>query len=262
MTDIGVQTFTIRKQQKKDLRQAYLALTRLGIRDLEIARIHFDDKSGRRVADLMRKLGIRVAAIQVKPRHVFGAVEDVVAFCNQTGCRRVVISQLPFSCILGSEQKFYDFVAKLDRQHAIYAAHGIELAYHHHNWEYITLSCGKTRMDVLLEETKNIQFVHDTYWTTKCGLSSPHQIRRFGNRLMGIHLRDLTLHKKGLQVQSRDGAIGDGVVDFPAVLAAAREVGCGYCVIEQKTPTPYADLQRSYDVCRRILSNMEANVYE
>ena len=262
MTDIGVQTFTIRKQQKKDLRQAYLALTRLGIRDLEIARIHFDDKSGRRVAELMRKLGIRVAAIQVKPRHVFGAVEDVVAFCNQTGCRRVVISQLPFSCILGSEQKFYDFVAKLDRQHAIYAAHGIELAYHHHNWEYITLSCGKTRMDVLLEETKNIQFVHDTYWTTKCGLSSPHQIRRFGNRLMGIHLRDLTLHKKGLQVQRRDGAIGDGVVDFSAVLAAAREVGCGYCVIEQKTPTPYADLQRSYAACRRILSNMEANVYE
>ena len=262
MTEIGVQTFTIRKQQKKDPRQAYLPLAQLGIRDLEIARIHFDDKSGLRVREVIDALGLRVVAIQVKPRHVFGAVEDVVAFCNRTGCRRVVISMLPFSCILGSEQKFYDFVAKLDRQHAIYAAHGIELAYHHHNWEYITLSCGKTRMDVLLEETKNIQFVHDTYWTTKCGLSSPHQIRRFGNRLMGIHLRDLTLHKKGLQVQSRDGAIGDGVVDFPAVLAAAREVGCGYCVIEQKTPTPYADLQRSYAACRRILSNMEANVYE
>ena len=262
MTEIGVQTFTIRKQQKKDLRQAYLPLAQLGIRDLEIARIHFDDKTGRRVREVTEELGIRVAAIQVKPRHVFGAVEDVVAFCNRTGCRRVVISMLPFSCILGSEQKFYDFVAKLDRQHAIYAAHGIELAYHHHNWEYITLSCGKTRMDVLLEETKNIQFVHDTYWTTKCGLSSPDQIRRFGDRLMGIHLRDLTLHKKGLQVQSRDGAIGDGVVDFPAVLSAAREVGCRYCVMEQKTPTPYDHLRRSYAACGRILNNMEANPYE
>ena len=157
MIDIGVQTFTIRHQQKKDLRQAYLPLAQLGIRDLEIARIHFDDKTGRRVREVTEELGIRVAAIQVKPRHVFGAVEDVVAFCNQTGCRRVVISMLPFSCILGSEKKFYDFVAKLDHLHAIYAAHGIELAYHHHNWEYVTLSNGKTRMHELLNLTKKIK---------------------------------------------------------------------------------------------------------
>jgi sugar phosphate isomerase/epimerase len=200
----------------------------------------------------MDKYGFRISAIQVKPRHVFGAMEDVLNFCNQTGCKKVVISMLPFSCILGSEKKFYDFVKSLDRWHAHYGERGIALGYHHHNWEYITLSGGKTRMEVLLEETKDIQFVHDTYWTTKCGLSSPEQIRRFGHRLMGIHLRDLSLYKKGLQVLSKDAAVGDGVVDFPAVLQAAKEVGSPYLVIEQKTEQPYQQLQRSYAYCVRI----------
>ena len=258
MMDFGVQTFTIRKQQKKNLEQAYLPLLAMGIRDLEIARIHFHEKTGREVRDLMEKHGIRLSAIQVKPRHVFGAMEDVLAFCNQTGCKKVVISMLPFSCILGSEKKFYDFVKTLDHQHALYAAHGIELGYHHHNWEYIRLPNGKTRMDVLLEETKDIQFVHDTYWTTKCGLSSPAQIRQFGRRLMGIHLRDLSLYKKGLQVLSKDAAVGDGVVDFPAVLQAAQEVGSPYLVIEQKCEQPYQQLQRSYEYCKKIQSGLEA----
>ena len=258
MMDFGVQTFTIRKRQKKNLEQAYLPLLSMGIRDLEIARIHFHEKTGREVRALMEKHGIRLSAIQVKPRHVFGAMEDVLAFCNQTGCKKVVISMLPFSCILGSEKKFYDFVKTLDHQHALYAAHGIELGYHHHNWEYIRLSNGKTRMEVLLEETKDIQFVHDTYWTTKCGLSSPGQIRRFGGRLMGIHLRDLSLYKKGLQVLSKDAAVGDGVVDFPAVLQAAKEVGSPYLVIEQKCEQPYQQLRRSYEYCKKIQSGLEA----
>ena len=37
----GVQTFTIRKYQKKNLESSYLPLINMGIFDLEIARINF-----------------------------------------------------------------------------------------------------------------------------------------------------------------------------------------------------------------------------
>ena len=254
----GVQTFTIRKSQKKDLEKAYLPLIEMGILDYEIARIHFDKNSGMAVRALMDKYGIRVRAIQVKPKQVFFDVQSVVDFCKYTGCTNVVLSQLPFSCVLGREEKFYDFVATLDRQFEIYASHGITLAYHHHNWEYVTLSSGKTRMQELLEKTKKIQFVHDTYWTTKCGLSSARQVLEFGPRLMGIHLRDLTLHKKGINVLSSDGVVGSGVVDFAAVLQAAKATSCQYMVIEQKTKQPYEDIRKSYVNCLEIQSTLEA----
>ena len=260
--NFGVQTFTIRKKQKKDLEKAYLPLIEMGILDYEIARIHFDKNTGEAVRALMDKYGIRVCAIQVKPKQVFSDVQSVVDFCKCTGCTNVVLSQLPFSCVLGREEKFYEFVATLDRQFEIYQSHGITLAYHHHNWEYVTLRSGKTRMQQLLGKTQKIQFVHDTYWTTKCGLSSAQQVLEFGDRLMGIHLRDLTLHKKGIDVISSDGAVGSGVVDFAAVLQAAKQTSCRYMVIEQKTKQPYEDIQKSYVKCLKIQSTLEASTHE
>ena len=244
--NIGVQTFTIRKAQKKSITNAYLPLIKHGIKSFEVARIDFNKKNALEIRSLIDKHGIEVSAIQVKPKYVFGAVNDIVEFCKITNCKRVVISMLPFSCILGSEDKFYSFISTLDKQYEIYEKQGITLAYHHHNWEYVTLSNGRRRMDELIEKTKKIKFVHDTYWSAKSGIDPTRQIKQFGNRLIGIHLRDLTLFKKGLDVPSRDSVIGEGVIDFYSVIKSAWSVGCEYFVIEQKTKNPYSDIKKSY----------------
>ena len=150
--NIGVQTFTIRKAQKKSITNAYLPLIKHGIKSFEVARIDFNKKNALEIRSLIDKHGIEVSAIQVKPKYVFGAVNDIVEFCKITNCKRVVISMLPFSCILGSEDKFYSFISTLDKQYEIYEKQGITLAYHHHNWEYVTLSNGRRRMDELIEK--------------------------------------------------------------------------------------------------------------
>ena len=245
--NFGVQTFTVRKKQKKDIKAAYLPLIQLGVREFEVARIDFTPENAEILKQMIEEYGISVASIQVKPKYVFGDFENVVAFCHATGCKNVVISMLPFKCILGSEKQFYDFLHTLDPQFERYAKEGITLAYHHHNWEYIKLSSGKRRMEELLSKTEKIQFVHDTYWTAKSGISPAAQIKAFGERLLGVHLRDLTLKKKrGIGVVSTDAAIGEGVIDFASVLQAAQEVGCRYYVIEQKTDTPYEDIKKSF----------------
>ena len=107
-------------------------------------------------------------------------------------------------------------------------------------------------MAELLSRTKKIKFVHDTYWTAGCGIAPEKQIAEFGERLLGIHLRDLTHKKKGIKVLARDCAIGDGVIDFKKVFKAAESVGCSYLVIEEKTDTPYAEIEKSYKKCLEI----------
>lgn len=243
----GVQTFTIRKAQKRDILASYLPLIDMGIHELEVARIDFSEKNATEIRAITDKYGIRPVSIQVKPKYVFGDVEGVVKFCEITGCKNVVISMLPFECILGNEKKFYSFIDRLDAQYDIYQKQGITLAYHHHNWEYIRLSNGKTRMQELLSLTEKIKFVHDTYWTARCGVEPAKQIRQFGDRLLGIHLRDLAFKKKLLDVIPHDTTMGEGVIDFAEVLMAAREVGCEYTVIEQKTDNPYEDIRRGYE---------------
>ena len=252
--NIGVQTFTVRRAQKKNIKKAYLPLIELGIKRFEVARIDFTSKNAEIIAELIREHGIEIVSIQVKPKYVFGAVDKIVDFCKVTGCKNVVISMLPFGCILGSEEKFFRFVDSLDSMAEVYAEHGIRLAYHHHNWEYIRLSSGKTRMIELLERTKRIGFVHDTYWTARCGIDPAIQIAEFGERLVGIHLRDLSHSAKGISVKSQDVPIGDGVINFARVLSAAEKVGCSYMVIEQNTKSPYRDIERSLKAVSNIKS--------
>ena len=242
----GVQTFTIRKAQKKSIPEAYLPLIQMGIKSFEVARIEFNSQNAAELKKLVDEYGIEISAVQVKPKYVFGQHEKIIEFCHTVGCKNVVISMLPFKCILGNEKKFYDFVFTLDPQFEKYAERGIALAYHHHNWEYVRLSNGRTRMDELLTRTKKIKFVHDTYWTARCGIPPAEQIREYGDRLLGIHLRDLDHVKRGLDVVPHDAAIGDGVIDFTRVLDAAELVGCSYYVIEQKTDKPYEEIEKSF----------------
>ena len=251
----GVQTFTIRKAQKKSITKAYLPLIEQGIDNFEVARIKFSAGNAKEIKELVDKHGIEISSIQVKPKYVFGDVDGVVRFCNMTGCKNVVISMLPFRCILGSEQEFYRFVDSLDRQYEIYAERGITLAYHHHNWEYVKVSNGRTRMAEILARTNKIMFVHDTYWTARCGIDPALQIAEFGNRLLGIHLRDLTFNKKFIDVVPTDTVVGQGVIDFKRVISAASDVGCSYMVIEQKTDTPYEDIKQSYTYLKKISSH-------
>ena len=255
--EFGVQTFTIRKAQKKSIRSSYLPLINLGIKSFEVARIDFNRKNALEIKSVVDELGIKISAVQVKPKYVFGDVDGVVDFCNITGCKNVVISQLPFDCVLGKEEKFYSFLASLDKQYEIYEKHGITLAYHHHNWEYVKLSNGKTRMAEILSRTKKIKIVHDTYWTARCGTDPVLQIREFGDRLLGIHLRDLTFKKSGIDVLSIDTSIGNGVINFKRVLEAALENGCSYYVIEQKTNNPYADIEKSYQYLKSVITNVK-----
>lgn len=250
--EFGLQTYTIRKYQKKDIEAAYQPLAEMGIFNLEIARIDFTKENAIRIKELTDKYGLCPSAIQVKPKQVFSEVEKIVEFCKITGCKNVVISMLPFECILGAEEKFYAFVDTLDRQFEIYKSHGITLAYHHHNWEYVKLSNGKSRMAELISKTEKIRFVHDTYWTARCGIDPALQIKEFGKRLLGIHLRDMTFKKRFLDVLPHDTSVGEGVIDFKRVLSAAKAIGCEYTVIEQKTDIPYEDIKRSLDYLRLI----------
>lgn len=242
----GVQTFTIRKRQRKSIREAYLPLIKLGIKSFEVARIDFSPENAEELKGLCEEFGIRICSLQVKPKYVFGFSKKIIEFCNTVGCKNVVISMLPFKCILGREKQFYDFVGRLDGFCELYMENGITLAYHHHNWEYVRLSNGKSRMSELLCGTKRLKFVHDTYWTARCGTSAAKQILEFGDRLLGVHLRDMGLKRRGLKVLSSDCAVGDGVIDFGDVISAAESVGCSYYVIEQKTDTPYAEIEKSY----------------
>ena len=64
--NFGVQTFTVRKAQKKNIEKSYLPLIEMGVLELEIARIEFTPKNAETIKAITEKHGIRPVSIQVR----------------------------------------------------------------------------------------------------------------------------------------------------------------------------------------------------
>ncbi|MBQ7713220.1 MAG: sugar phosphate isomerase/epimerase [Clostridia bacterium] len=242
---IGLQLFTCRKQAQKDLFGTLKNIAGLGIKYVEAARINFDDQD---IADFKKakeQFGIEVVSAQIKPHILADEFDKCLKFLNETECKIAIISVLPTECIIGNDEKLAAFCKWASELAKKYKEHGIQLCYHHHDFEFIRSGAG-TRFDVVLDNmSEDMHFVIDTYWTTKAGINVERLLERLNGRVRGVHLRDYALYRKFIGRNPSNYALGDGVLDFNRIIDTAKACGVDYGAIEQNTKHPYSEIARS-----------------
>ncbi len=135
-------------------------------------------------------------------------------------------------------------------------ARGLTLAYHNHDHEFATFD-GRTALDILLSEADaDMLHLHlDVAWTVFGGADPAEVIRRYAGRVPALHAKDLQRLEPGCEAAQGDRKaarfveVGDGIVDFPAIVAAARQAGVTTASVEQDRPaelSPWQSIERSY----------------
>ncbi|HAE89254.1 MAG TPA: hypothetical protein DCG79_05275 [Clostridiales bacterium] len=242
---IGLQLFTCRKQAQKDLYGTLKNLAGLGIKYIEAARINFDDTDIAAFKKAKEVFGIEVVSAQIKPNILHDEFDKCLKFLNETDCKTAIISVLPTKCIVGSDETLVEFCKWASELAKKYKEHGIQLCYHHHDFEFIRTKKG-TRFDLIVENmSEDMNFVIDTYWTTKAGINVEKLLDRLSGRVRGVHLRDYALYRKFIARKPSNYALGDGVIDFNWIIEAAKRNGVDYGAIEQNTPHPYSEIAKS-----------------
>lgn len=243
---ISVQTYTFRKLAKQNLDISLKEVKALGYENLEVARIPFTEDTAR----VIKNNDMNVISIQVKYRILKNQFNRIVRFCELTDCRIVVVSVLPIKAILGGKQANISFARDLNILASKYKSKGIILAFHHHNFEFKKIN-DKTKFDYLLHGfSEDVKIVVDTYWTRVAGINPENFINYIGNRIIGVHLRDyqeLDGNKK-----HKDIEIGNGIIDFKAVIASSKEYAI-YGAVEQNTNDPIKSLSISLDHLNKIM---------
>lgn len=112
---------------------------------------------------------------------------------------------------------------------------GIRFGYHNHAHEFMHQGdVRKPRYDVLFSEP-DLMLEIDTYWVAIAGHDPAALLRRAAGRIPAVHLKDL-------EVVGWEGAkyapVGEGNLDWDAILDACRAGGTEWLIVEQ-------------DVCRR-----------
>jgi hypothetical protein len=97
---------------------------------------------------------------------------------------------------------------------------------HNHNWEFEQTFGGRTAFDILLANTdrRNVVFQLDLYWTTRGGADPVEVIERYGKRIQLFHVKDMRGSDRRIEI------VGRGIIDFPEIFAAARNIR--YYVVE------------------------------
>jgi len=125
------------------------------------------------------------------------------------------------------------------------AERGLCLGYHNHSFELERFN-GRTGLEILYEESdpRFLQSEIDTYWIQHGGGDPAAWIRKLAGRAPVVHLKDMAV----IENKPTFAEVGEGNLNWPAILAACREAGTEWYVVEQDTcqGDPFDSLATSY----------------
>ncbi len=146
-----------------------------------------------------------------------------------------------------------EFIDRVNAVAAKCAEHGMKFTYHNHSHELIKLDNGKTALEMMAEgfDKDNVSFVLDTFWVQHGGGDVRRWIEKLAGRIDILHLKDMKRlphfdEKRGYQFFAE---IGNGNLDWEAILETAEKAGVKYYVVEQDTcpGDPFDSVKMSAD---------------
>ncbi len=160
-------------------------------------------------------------------------------------CRHVAVGSLPGHYRDGGEQGYARFAADANEIGRRLAESGLTFSYHNHSFEFVRFG-SRTALDVIYEESdpRYLKAEIDTYWVQHGGGDPALWILKMKDRMPVVHLKDMVV----IDGQQKMAEIGEGNLNWPAILAACNVAGVEWYAVEQDEcqRDPFESLAISY----------------
>jgi len=186
--------------------------------------------------EMLNRHGLLCCATHRPWRSLLEDTSSEIAFHHALGCDYTAIGGL-WGEYDDTVDEYRRFVRDAEPMIATLKQAGIRFGYHNHSHEFVRDPSGlHPAYDVLLSEGgPDLKLEVDTYWVAHAGISPASLLRRATGRIEVVHLKDREVVPKEGPVMA---PVGEGLLDWDEILAACREGGTEWLVVEQ-------------DVCRR-----------
>ena len=227
---VGAQLYTCRAhtQTIEGIAETFRKVAEIGYTAVQISA--FGPVDAKAVADLARDNGLAIAATHMKWDDFLNDLDGVIERHKLWSCRHPAIGGLPgeYHTVDGLK-RFLDELAPVAEK---LAAEGMDFSYHNHNHELARRGFDRPWLQALYEtaDPAALQAEIDTYWIQAGGGSPVAWVRLCAGREPLLHLKDMTITEDR---EVRMAEIGEGNLDWPGILAAARDGGVEYALVEQ-----------------------------
>ena len=227
-TKIAAQMYTVREftRTPADVARTLGRFRQLGYTAVQVSAVGPIDPG--ELARLLDGEGLTCCATHMSLDRLRDDPVAVVADHQAWGCRYVAVGgYFPKAPTAADWDQFAD---DFNAVAARYAGSGLRLGYHNHSHELATFD-GRTALARLVDRLDPSIFLEiDTYWIAHGGGDPAAWIASLPGRVPCVHLKDMGIAYPSEQ-QMRE--VGQGNLNWPAVLAACRSAGVEWHIVEQ-----------------------------
>ncbi len=255
--EAGLNLFSLRTeiQNEESFLATALKLRDMGYTSLQYSGGPYDPAIIQRVS---AQVGLPIVLTHVPMDRILHDTDALMAEHGSFGCRYIGLGAMPPDIIM-DEEKCLATIDALEKVAAHMAQQGFTLFYHNHHFEFYRHG-DKTAFDLLIERAPHLHFTVDTYWLQYGGADVLRFMERLKGRMECIHLKDYLVDKDPAGpagLAPRFAPVGDGSLDFYAIVEKAREMGAIHFLVEQDNapdfPDPFAQVRRSIDYIKKEL---------
>ena len=253
---IGIQLYTVRDAMAADPEGTLKTIAALGYDDVEVAGYENGKYYG--MAPKEFKMVLDDLGLTVKSGHTLTGAQDkslvgtplnqfekYAADAASIGQEYIVLAYL-----LDTERENLDqykgIAELLNTCGATAAKHGVKMAYHNHDFEFMELD-GKIPYDILLSETDAdlVDMELDLYWIKLAKKDTKKYFENHTGRFALWHVKDMDKTEERLFTE-----VGNGIIDFKDIFTCKKKAGMKHFYVEQdqcKNHLPLESVKISID---------------
>lgn len=238
---LGIALFTVQREARRDFAGTLARLAAMGYREVDM----YPTDAGMDVAAARRALdaaGMTCVSSRVTLPLLSRGWERAMDAAQALGARFVTLANVaPEERATATDWE--ELLALFARRGADARGRGLTFCYHNHDFE-LRATPGMTAVpfDALAMRTdpRDVKQQVDVYWVTAGGRDPVAEIRRLGNRVASLHLKDAAAGSRAITT------VGRGTLDFRAILRAARDAGVRHAFVEEDGPAdPWDSVRRA-----------------
>ena len=235
---IGLQLYSLRADFKKDVPGTMARVAGFGIKYVELASTY--DMAPDQFLALLKANGLKAVSAHFNYDLYRTNAEEVARQAEALGLKYAGCAWIPHDASF-DEQEARAAANVFNHAGEVLARHGIKFFYHTHGYEFQPYKDG-TLFDLLMAETKPelVRYQMDVFWIVHPGQDPVKLLGKYGRRFELMHVKDmkagtkhdLTGHTEDL---NNDVQVGAGILDWPAILGAAKNAEVKWYFIEDES---------------------------
>ena len=206
---------------------------------------------------LIQESGLSVPAIHSYLDSVEKNLDVAVSQCKGFQTNRIVITGM-YRFDYTKKENVLDLAARLNKAGKALAEQGIELLYHNHNAEFLSVEPGLSAYQLLQMETDPafVNFEFDSYWCADAGRDPLQEMQQLGSRMKLWHINDRGCRKAGFTpIYKMDSMeLGHGTMNLEAMTLQAKENGIDAVILESHRNWIDGDPVKSFQTSAEFLN--------